>query len=220
MPEFSDKTTSKNVEQDVQVPVLHDDAWRSGSLNQLRDIVKSTSSGVPVQELTVTRVSDTDAAPLQKKNPQDNLIPPALDKNLKDVQNILQETQKQIAELRLHYDKNLYDMEQSRRGVFSNPYKLMTVGTGAMVFRSSPGLAAVPLTGFAALQGYDDFKNMKDALNWQTRGKYSMGLVADAAIGAGALGFLSESVPMRYKAPLLIGGFLVRSALDFVPNKR
>lgn len=218
MPEFSDKTTSKQTEQNVQAPVLHDEAWREGSLNQLREITKGTTNGAPVPELTVTRVSDTDAT--QKKNPQDNLIPPALDKNLKDVQNILQETQKQIAELRLHYDRSLFDIEQNRRGVFSNPYKLMTVGTGAMVFRSSPGLASVPLTGFAALQGYDDFKNLKESTNWQTRGKYSMGLVADAAIGAGALGFLSESVPMRYKAPLLIGGALVRGALDFVPNKK
>lgn len=208
MPDLvSEKPTSTST-ADFQVPALQDEAWKAGNLASLKDIVKNNSQ----TENTVTRVSDTSG--------RGGLLTPELDKNLGDVQRILQDTQKQIADLRLHFNQTLYDNEQSRRAMFTNPYKVLSVGTGLAVFRTSPGLASVPLTGFAALQGYDDFKNLKESTNFQTRSKYTLGMVADTAIGAGALGFLSESVPMKYKAPLLVGGLLVRAAVDFIPNKK
>ena len=101
-----------------------------------------------------------------------------------------------------------------------NPYQILTAGTGLAVLAKSPGLASVPLTGFAALQGYDDFKNLRDQTTFAGRGKYTLGLMADTAAGSGALAFLTDSVPMKYKAPLLAGGMLARAAIDFIPEKK
>ena len=148
------------------------------------------------------------------------VLPVDLEKNLKDLQQSLEKTQKQIADLQKNCNSGLYDLELSRRSMVHNPYKILTAGTGLAVLAKSPGLASVPLTGFAALQGYDDFKNLRDQTTFAGRGKYTLGLMADTAAGAGALAFLTDSVPMKYKAPLLAGGMLARAAIDFIPEKK
>ena len=212
MPDqVNDKATSTNLETQAQVPALQDEAWKADSLATLKDIVKNSGPQSGHQnEIAVSRVADS----------RNGLFSPQQDKVFEDLHKALIETQKQMGEMRLQFSTTLYDNEQSRRSMLSNPYKVLTVGTGAAVFRTSPGLASLPLTGFAALQGYDDFKNLKESTSFQTRSKYTLGMVADTAVGAGALGFLSDSVPMKYKAPLLVGGLLVRAAVDFIPNKR
>lgn len=166
---------------------------------------------------TVTRVSDTaPGTPASAKG----LLPLDLEQNLKNLQQSLSDTQKQIAELQKTSNSGLYDLELSRRSLVENPYKILTAGTGLAALWKSPALSTIPLTGLAALQGYDDFKNLRDQTTWAGRGKYTLGLLSDTAVGAGSLAFLTESVPMKYKAPLLLGGLIARTAIDFIPNKK
>lgn len=190
--------------------------------------------------LTATATSDLTAG----KGTQ-GLLPVDLSKNLKDLQSSLETTQKQIAELRKNSGSELYDLELSRRSMLGNPYKALALGTSiAMPVKGlaslspwlSPGgvvdtvaankvargnwQATAVLTGFAALQGYDDYKNLRDQTTFGGYSKYAAGLLADTAVGAGSIAFLSESVPMKYKAPLVVGGLLARAAIDFIPDRK
>jgi hypothetical protein len=165
-------------------------------------------------ELAVINNQDAPAITAQ------GLLAKNLETNLKDLQHTLDKTQKQIAELQKNCNSGLYDLELSRRSMTGNPYKILTAGTGLAMITKSPGLAAIPLTGFAALQGYDDFKNLRDQTTFGGRSKYALGLLADTAVGAGTLAFLTDAVPMKYKAPMLAGGLLVRAAVDFIPSKK
>lgn len=151
---------------------------------------------------------------------QEQQLPAGWDKELGDLQKQLERTQKLIKEMKVTCDTGLYDLELSRRSFTGNPYKILTAGSGLAMLPKSPYLAAVPLTGFAALQGYDDFKMLRNQDNLLGRSKYTLGLLSDGAAAAGALGFLSESVPMKYKLPLLLGGLAARAAIDFIPAKK
>lgn len=189
---------------------FHDDLFKGGGLAQLKEIVDKSGG-----QIVLSRVSDSAAG---KAN--NALLPPNLETDLKDLQKSLEKTQAQIAELRKNCDSGLYDLEQSRRAMLTNPFKILTAGSGLAMLSKSPGLATVPLSGFAALQGYDDFKNLREQTTFAGRGKYTLGLLADTAVGAGSLAFLTESVPMKYKAPLLIGGLVARGAIDFIHPKK
>jgi|EP01043_Picozoa_sp_COSAG02_P058579 hypothetical protein len=189
---------------------FHEDLFKGGGLAQLKDLVDKNGG-----QITVSRVSDTSSGKAGTA-----LLPPNLETDLKDLQKNLEKTQAQIAELRKNCDSGLYDLEQSRRAMVTNPYKILTAGSGLAMLSKSSGLAAVPLTGFAALQGYDDFKNLREQTTFAGRGKYTLGLLADTAVGAGSLAFLTDSVPMKYKAPLLIGGLVARGAIDFIHPKK
>lgn len=189
---------------------FHDDLFKGGGLAQLKDIVDKNGG-----QISVSRVSDTTTG---KANTA--LLPPNLETDLKDLQKSLEKTQAQIAELQKNCNSGLFELEQSRRALVTNPYKVLSAGSGLAMLSKSPGLAAVPLVGVAGLQGYDDFKNLREQTTLSGRTKYTLGLVADTAIGAGAVGWMMDSVPMRYKAPLLLGGLVVRGAIDFIPNKK
>lgn len=194
LPEI--KTSPKNDQQSLP---LHDDLFK-----EMRSNAKN--------ELAVTRASDKATDPLQ------GLMPKNLEKDLKDLQGALEKTQKEIAELHKKYNSGLYDLEMNRRTMLHNPYKILTAGSGLAMLSKSHALATVPLAGFAGMQAYDDIKSLGEQNTFAGRGKYTLGVAADTAIGAGALGFLSDSVPMKYKAPLLVGGLLARAAIDFIPN--
>ncbi|MBX9688020.1 MAG: hypothetical protein K2X27_15040 [Candidatus Obscuribacterales bacterium] len=191
---------------------LQEDLWKGDALAHLKEMAPRSQN--QLTELTVSRVSDNASSKASLPLPID------LDKNLKDLQNNLEKTQKQIAELRQNCSPDLFQREQSRLSFTGNPYKLLTAGTGVGMLYRSPGFAAAPLVGFAGLQGYDDFKSLSNSSTLHDRTKYTLGLAADASIAAGSIGFLMESVPMRYKAPLLIGGLLTRAAVDFIPNSK
>jgi len=190
-------------------------------------ITETKPTQTPEQNNTVARealMQDVlqNRQPIEANKPSigaQGLLSKNLEQDLKDLQQSLEKTQKQIAELQKTSNTGLYDLEMSRRTLVENPYKILSVGSGLAMLGKSTGLAAIPLTGMAALQGYDDFKSLREQTNWAGRSKYSLGLVSDTAIGASALAFLAESVPMKYKAPLLVGGMLARVAIDFIPNK-
>jgi hypothetical protein len=148
------------------------------------------------------------------------LLSKNLEQDLTELRQSLEKTQQQIAELQKTSNSGLFDLEMSRRTLVENPYKILSAGSGLAMLGKSAGLAVIPLTGTAALQGYDDFKSLREQTTWAGRGKYTLGLASDTAIGAGALAFLTESVPMKYKAPLLVGGMLARAAIDFIPNRK
>lgn len=214
MPELAETTTST---KSAELTPLQSDLWNGDHLSHLKDMLdKSAANRTAANktELLVTRVSDTASAGNQV------VLPKSLETDLKDLQKNLERTQKQIAELQQTCNSGLFDLELSRRSLTGNPYKILTAGTGLAVLSKSPGLATMPLTGVAALQGYDDFKNLREQTSFSGRGKYTLGLLADTAVGAGSLSFLTESVPMKYKAPLLIGGLLARAAIDFIPNRK
>jgi hypothetical protein len=185
---------------------FHSDLWHMFDHSHSK-----TEAAVPA----VPKPTDNKAA-----NGTHNLLPTDLEQNLKSLQQNLEKTQSQIAELQKNCNSGLYDLELSRRSMVENPYKILTAGSGLAMLTKSPGLASIPLTGFAALQGYDDFKNLRDQTTFAGRGKYTLGLMADTAVGAGSLAFLTDSVPMKYKAPLLLGGMVARAAIDFIPNKK
>jgi hypothetical protein len=146
--------------------------------------------------------------------------PKDLAETLKELQINMRDTQDGLKEYLAKTDPSLYDLEMSRRGLLTNPYKVFTGTSGLALLHVSPKLSALQVTGVAALQGYDDYKNLLDSKSATAKTKYAVGLLADTAFAAGSIGFMMESVPMKYKAPLLIGGILVRSALDFIPTKK
>lgn len=151
----------------------------------------------------------------QAENPAKDLA-----ETLKELQINMRDTQDGLKDYLAKTDPRLYDLEMSRRGLLTNPYKTLTATSGMALFNVSPKLAALQVTGVAALQGYDDYKNLLDSKTGLGKTKYAVGLLADTAFAAGSIGFLMESVPMKYKAPLLIGGILVRGALDFIPTSK
>jgi hypothetical protein len=195
------KTSEKT---DHTANALREEAFKGGAAH-----------GATKNELAVTKPAEIPAF----KGMQ-GVLPTDLEKNLKDLQQSLEKTQKQIAELQKTCGSNLYDNELASRSMIHNPYKILTAGSGLAMLTKSHGLAAIPLTGFAGLQGYDDFKSLREQTTFAGRGKYTLGLLADTAVGAGSLAFLTDSVPMKYKAPMLAGGLLVRAAIDFIPNKK
>ncbi|MBX9567949.1 MAG: hypothetical protein K2X77_03600 [Candidatus Obscuribacterales bacterium] len=143
-----------------------------------------------------------------------------LAQTLKELQINLRDTQDGLKEYLAKSDPSLYDLEMSRRGYMTNPYKMLTTGAGLALLKSNPRLSALQVTGAAALQGYDDYKSLLDSTTVGGRAKYATGLLADTAIAAGSISFLLDSVPMKYKASLLVGGMVVRGALDLIPNKK
>ncbi len=215
MPDLSNEIpTSKNNEE-AESP-LREDALNPNALAQLKELSNKNNTGAPVANDLMVLHPELDNKSLNFKPG----LPDNLNSDLKDLQKMLEKTQQQIHDLRLNCDSGLYDLEQSRRSMLGNPYKILTLGTGLAMMPKSYGFGAVPIAGFAALQGYDDVKNLLDQNTFAGRGKYTLGILADTAAGAGALGFLSEAVPMKYKAPLLIGGLVARAAIDFIPVKK
>lgn len=143
-----------------------------------------------------------------------------LAQTLKELQVNLRDTQDGLKDYLAKADPSLYDLEMSRRGLLSNPYKVLTAGAGLALLNSSPRLSALQVTGVAALQGYDDYKSLLESTTFLGRTKYGVGLLADTAIAAGSISFLMDAVPMKYKASMLIGGMVIRGALDLIPTKR
>jgi hypothetical protein len=154
-------------------------------------------------------------------------LPSIPDIDFKDLQHSLEKTRQQMGEIQKYSNTELYDRELSRRSMVFNPYKILTAGSGLAMLNKSPEVAAVPLTGFAVLQGYDDVKNLGEQKSFGGISKYSLGLLADCTVGAGAGAYVldavmpgNQSIPMRYKAALVIGGMAVRAALDFIPTHK
>lgn len=139
---------------------------------------------------------------------------------LADLQIDLHKTQTGVNDLLQQGDPSLYDLDQSRRGLMTNPYKVMTGTAGMLMLNSNPLIGVGQIAAVAALQGYDDYKNLRSSDSLLLTSKYATGMAADLAIAAGSAAFLLESIPMKYKAPLLIGGIVLRSALDLIPNRK
>lgn len=212
MPELSAELPTVAKETEGQAPLLKD-LWSSQHISKLEDAVNK--DGSKQNHLTLTQVSENEVSKTTAMP-----LPGNLDTSLKDLQQNLERTQKLIQDLRKNCDNGLYDLELSRRSLTGNPYKILTAGSSLALLSKSPALGSVPLAGFAAMQGYDDFKNLLNQDSFAGRSKYTLGLLADLSMGAGSLGFLSESIPMRYKLPMLVGGLAVRTAVDFIPEKK
>ena len=72
------------------------------------------------------------------------------------------------------------------------------------------------LAGIAALEASHDFDSLCHQKTFMGAVKYSSGLLADVAMGAGAVGLAaSDYVPAKYTAPFLVGGLLARFELGF-----
>jgi hypothetical protein len=110
--------------------------------------------------------------------------------------------------------------DQQRRSLLGNPDKLLNLSCGITLLPMYPRLASVPLTYLAAQQGYHDFTNFKEQNSLLGSTKFAAGLLSDAAIGTAALGFLHEGIPIKLKAPLLLGGILARAIVDLLPPKK
>lgn len=185
------------------------------------DSIKDANSIVPpyVHADTPAGVENAERNSQPRWKPAET-APKDLATTLKELSINLKDTQDGLKEYLAKSDPSLYDLEVSRRGLLTNPYKILTAGSGLALLNASPKLSALQVTGVAALQGYDDYKNLLDSKTLGGRSKYALGLVADASIAAGSVSFLLESVPMKYKAPMLFGGLAVRAALDFIPTKK
>ncbi|MBX9722535.1 MAG: hypothetical protein K2X81_14145, partial [Candidatus Obscuribacterales bacterium] len=182
MPDVLKETPNTSKPEDASKP-LQAELTPEDHQSQLKSMALKGATA-PLNELTVTN-SDGHKVGFQA-------LPQNLDKDLKNLQSALETTQKQISDLRKTCDPGLLDIEASRRSFTGNPYKLLTAGSGLAMLYKSPALAAVPLTGYAALQGYDDYKGLAASTTFRERGKYTMSLLADTSAGAGALAFLTD----------------------------
>ena len=187
--------------------------WGPDHLAQLKEL---QNIGDKNNSASVFFAAEKDFAPAK---PETNPVNKDLAETLRELERNLGKTQTAVQDLMQRSDPALYELEMSRRGYVTNPYKMINTAAGLSVFKSSPLMGSVLIGGAAALQGFDDVKNLLEANTFTGRSKYSLGLLADTAIGAGAISFAISAVPMKYKAPLLFGGMVARAAIDLIPNK-
>lgn len=146
---------------------------------------------------------------------------------LKELQDLLNKQRKPLGETEMLSHADLHSLVESNRSMLYNPSKLVAASSGLAMLLKSPQLAGASLSGFAGVQAYDDFKSFRDQKSISGWGKYSLGLAADSAVGAGAGAYLLEAIvpgkefiPTKYKAALVVGGLVARAAIDLIPIQK